>query len=573
MTDVTQKTVWRVMEENRSRTSELSKSLEIPRLVAQLLVSRGISDFDACKAFLEPSAKDLADPFSLTDMDKAVKRLKQARDARERALVFGDYDVDGIAGAAILTNALRRFGMTEVSYAMPSRLTQGYGIAPEHVETAHKDGVSIIVTVDNGINARSAAETARRLGVDFIITDHHQLEGDLPDALAVINPKRQTPDHPCWPICGAAVAFNVARALTNEIADLDLAALGTVADVMPLRGQNRVLVFLGLREITKNPRVGVEQLAKVAAININDITAERIAFALAPRINAAGRLGNGMIPLELLLTESQQDAAQMASELNRANEERRLIEKKITDEAIEEIEAMTRSTRSALVLSREGWHPGVIGIVAAKLQSLYNLPVVLLAINGDGIARGSGRSTDDFDMVDALSACKEHIVRFGGHNAAAGLTILQERIPEFQAAFEAESMRRLANAPKTRALNIDALIGLSEIDAQFVRALDRLEPFGSMNPSPVFCSCGVTPLPHSLRELRGGHARFTVQQDSRMFEAIGFGMAGMLQQTLGSRPVDIAFTPKLNTWRGETTVQLVLKDIRDKGIIESAGPV
>jgi len=556
---------WRIAQEDRAKTAELSKGLGIPRIVAHVMVSREIDTVAAGRAFLSPTLDDLADPFSLTDVRPAVERLERARTGNEHILIFGDYDVDGIAGMAILINALRRFGIGRYSYAMPSRLTEGYGIAVEHIEAAHRDGVSLIVTVDNGINAREAAGAARRLGVDIIVTDHHQLEGDLPDALAVIDPKRQGHDHPCWSISGAAVAFNLARALTGEIGDLDLAAMGTVADVMPLRGQNRILVLLGLEEMARRPRLGLQHLASVAGIKIRDVTAERIAFALGPRLNAAGRLGNGLVPLQLMLTDSPEEASRMASELNKANEERRGIERAMYDEAVEEAEATVYADRGALVLSRRGWHPGVIGIVAARLQAAYNRPAILLAIDEDGIARGSGRSVDEFDMVDALSACKEHVIRFGGHSAAAGLTLREEAVPAFQAAFEAEAVRRMGGISTLRTLAVDALLSFSEIDPHLVSALDRLEPFGCMNPAPVFCTYGVTPVPYSLRELRGGHARFTAQQGSRLFEAIGFNMAGLLEQTVGTRPVDIAFTPKLNTWRGETTIQLVLKDVHLAG--------
>jgi single-stranded-DNA-specific exonuclease len=448
---------------------------------------------------------------------------------------------------------------------MPRRITEGYGMAPEHVEAAHRDGVSLIVTVDNGINARQAAQTARELGIDLIVTDHHQLEGDLPDALAVVDPKRGAADDECRTICGAAVAFNLARALTGEIAGLDLAALGTVADVAPLLGQNRVVVALGLREMVKHPRLGLRHLAKVAGVDLGEISAERIAFALAPRLNAAGRLGDALVPLQLLFSDSPEDCARMASDLNKANEERRAIEKAISDEAIQEIEATVYPDCGALVLSRKGWHPGVMGIVAARLQSMYSRPAILLAIDEDGVARGSGRSTDEFDIVDAISVCKEHVVRFGGHSAAAGLTLRTECIAAFRAAFDAEARRRLGGMPPLRTMNVDALVSFSEIDSQLVRELERLEPCGCMNPAPVLCTCGVSPMPHSLRELRGGHARFTALEGSRMFEAVGFGMAGILEQTVGSSPVDIAFTPKLNTWRGETTIQLVLKDIHRAG--------
>lgn len=552
---------WHVAEEDRAKTSELARGLDVPRIVAHLLAIRGIDSVQAGRTFLEPSLDALSDPFSFTDMRAAVDRIAAARERNERILVFGDYDVDGIAGTAIVLNALRRFGIECCTHGMPSRLIEGYGISPEHVEAAQTDGVNLIITVDNGINAREAVATARRLGIDFIVTDHHLIEGDLPDALAVINPKREP--EPCFAryISGAGVAMHLARALTGVLEDLDLVALGTVADIVPLRQENRILVSLGLQDLMQRRRVGIAELARVASTDLHEITAERVAFQLAPRLNAAGRLGDGLVPLKLLMTDVTSEAARMASELNKANEERRGIERLILDDAIQEIENTFTAEQRSIVLARRGWHPGVIGIVASRLHTLYNRPVVLIALDEDGLGRGSARSTDDFDMVAALSACKDFMVRFGGHSAAAGLTLEEAHFEAFRRAFEDEAAKRLPSGDPGRTLAIDALVSFSEIDGHLVKALDRLEPFGCMNPHPVFCTCGVTPEPHSFRELRGGHARLTLQQGPRQFEAIGFNMAGLIQHTVGSRPIDVAFTPKFNTWRGETTVQLVLKDI------------
>ncbi len=554
---------WHVAEEDRAKTSALAKGLDVPRIVAHLLALRGIDSVEAGNAFLNPSLDALTDPFSLTDMQAAVDRIALARERNERVLVFGDYDVDGIAGTAILVNALRRYGVASCSHGMPSRLVEGYGIAPEHVEAAHADGVTLIVTVDNGINARDAADTAHRLGVDLVITDHHLIEGELPHAAAVVDPKREK--EPCFAryLSGTGVALHLARALTGEVEDLDLVALGAVADIVPLRDENRILVALGLRDLAKRRRTGIAELARAASTDLNEITAERVAFQLAPRLNAAGRLGDGLVPLRLLLSDVPSEAARMAVELNKANEERRVIERQILEDAAEEIEHTFHDDRRSIVLARHGWHPGVIGIVASRLQSTYHRPVVLIALDDEGIGRGSARSTDDFDMVAALSVCKDTMVRFGGHSAAAGLTVLEANLDAFRRTFEEEAERRLPPGEPIRTLAIDALVSLSEIDGQMVRALDRLEPYGCMNPHPVFCSCGVTPLPHSFRELRGGHAKLVLQQGPRQFDAVGFNMAGLIQQTVGSRPVDIAFTPKLNTWRGETTIQLVLKDIHN----------
>jgi len=491
-----------------------------------------------------------------------VTRIEQARSRNERVLVFGDYDVDGIAGTVILLNALRRYGITQCTFGMPSRMREGYGLGPEHVNEARGDGVALIITVDNGINAREAARVAAEVGVDLIITDHHQLEGSLPQATAVVNPKREAPGHPAADAAGAGVAFKLAWALTGEVMDLDLAALGTVADIVPLRGENRVLAAAGLEQMAREPRIGLAKLAVESGIDIAQITAEKIAFQIGPRLNAGGRLGDGILPLKLLMTDSADDAAHIAAELGEANEQRRDIEKEIFDQAVARIEESCFEEQRSIVVAGRGWHPGVIGIVASRLQTRYRRPVVLVAVDEDGVGRGSARSSESFDMAGALAACRQYLARFGGHAAAAGLALAESDIGNFRAAFEAEAQRRLPDGQPLPVLEIDAQVSLSEIDGQLVSALDRLEPFGCMNPLPVFCSYAVEPVPNSFRVLQGGHIRLAVRQGSRVFSAVGFRMAETLTAAVCSQPLDIAFSPRFNTWRGETSIQLILKDAR-----------
>jgi len=552
---------WVVAEEDRAKTAELARELELPRIAAHLLVLRGMATVEEAKRFLNPSLDDISDPFLLTDMRAAVARITQARDSSERVLVFGDYDVDGISGTVILVDALHRFGIEKYGYGMPSRVTEGYGLSPEHVETAAAEGVDLIITVDNGINARDAANTARRLGIDLVVTDHHQIEGELPEAAAVVNPKRESEGCPAEDISGAGVAFKLATALTGAMENLDLVALGSVADIVPLLGENRALVALGLEDMIQHPRIGLVKLAAIAGVDIHQINSERIAFQLAPRLNAAGRLGDGCVPLELLMTDSPEDAARVASELDDANMKRRAIEQTIFDQAVEEIEATLLRDRYSIVLANRQWHPGVVGIVASRIQQKYNRPVVLLAMDEDGTGRGSGRSVPGFDLAAALGRCREHLIRFGGHAAAAGLTLFEDGLEAFQHAFEEEARALLADQEIRSTLEIDAQVSLREIDSQLVKAITRLEPFGCKNASPVFCAYGVEPIPHSVRELRGGHARFEVRQGAQQLQVIAFRMASLVHEKVAFRPIDIAFTPKFNTWRGETTVQLVLKDI------------
>ncbi|MBI4558505.1 MAG: single-stranded-DNA-specific exonuclease RecJ [Candidatus Hydrogenedentes bacterium] len=558
--DLTRK--WVVQPEDRVRTAELARGLNVPRLIAHLLILRGVKSVEEGRRFLSPSLDGLSDPLQLTDTAVAVDRIRAALRDRERILIFGDYDVDGISGTAVLVRALRRLGHEALEYGLPNRLTEGYGLAPEHVQSAHERGVRLIITVDNGIGAHDAAARARQLGIDLIVTDHHVPNDNLPEALAILNPKREMAEHPAWDASGAAVAFKLASVLTGDIADLDLVALGLVADIVPLRGENRDLVAAGLAVLSKTARPGLQKLAEVASLRLSEVTAGKIAFQLGPRINAGGRLGDGLAGLSLLLTESSEEAGRLAQSLNEANEERRSIEQTIFDQAVEEIERTGPSGHGSFVLAKEGWHSGIIGIVAARLVDKYYRPTVLIAVGEDGVGRGSARSVEGFDLVVALEPCRDLLVRFGGHKSAAGLTIQRENVEAFTAAFEEEAAKRLPVEGLQPVVNTDALVALSEIDSRLVALLERLQPCGYGNPSPLFCTCGVQAMPNSYRELRGGHIRFTAKEGARIFPAVGFGLAEKATPELLAGPVDILFSPRFSTWHGDTMIELVVKDMR-----------
>lgn len=552
--------VWRIAEVDREKTAALAKALDVPPIVAHLLRERDVRTQAEGQAFLSPSSSRFADPFGLTDMSRAVSRIEKARDRGEGIRVFGDYDVDGISGTAILLGALRRYGVARVDYDLPNRFGSGYGLHAAQIEEAHRSGVGLIVTVDNGINAREAASAAHACGVDLIVTDHHAIEGELPEAAAIVNPKREGPDHPSVNASGAAVAFKLGCALTGEIKDLDLVALGTVADIVPLRGENRDLAAAGLEAMARGNRVGLAALARAAGIDLGRVRAENIAFQLGPRLNAAGRMGDARRGLELLLSESLEGASRLAGELNRANVERRGVENAIFEEADAEIQDDFDAEQRTIVIARRGWHPGVLGIVASRLQNEYHRAVVLVTLDEDGVGRGSARSVPELDVFEALGACREHLVRFGGHRAAAGLTIKEVDVPAFRDAFEVEARRRLPKEALEPAIDVDTVVSLNEIDSRLLNAIERLEPFGHGNPAPVFCSYNVEVLPDSVRELRGQHVRFSVRESGDTLTAIGFNMAGRMPP--GASRIDLAYTPKFNTWKGQTSIQLVLKDLR-----------
>ena len=553
---------WILPEENRESVRGMAKALRLPGVVAQLLHARGLDTPEDAKAFLESHRAPLSDPFELTDMDLAVDRLKRAREGNEHVRVFGDYDVDGMAATAILSRGLRRFGIERVTCRMPDRMTDGYGLSSKSVEQAAQDDVDLLVTVDNGINAFDAAETAKRLGVDLIVTDHHHIEGRLPEACAVLNPQRDDPSSAFAYACGAAVAFKLSWALTGSPADFDITAIATIADVVPLSRENRLLVDKGLRELAEGTHLGLNALIHRAGLNPRGIRAENVAFQLAPRINAIARLGNPEKGLELFLTDSEEEAGLIASELEAANVERRRIEAEILEDAKREVEATLTDGQRTIVLAREGWHPGVIGIVAARLQHAYWRPVVMITLDEQGLGRSSCRSTPEFNIVEALGSCAHLLVRYGGHRAAAGMTIEGKHIDAFRDALEAEARRTESDAGQQPKLHIDALLALSEIDSDLLRAVDLLEPFGHENPAPVFASFGVQVVPGSVRVLRGGHLKLDLQHGGRAFSAIGFNLAERFGAHELAHDIDVAYRPKFNTWRGETTIQLELKDLR-----------
>ncbi len=561
MTPSSAETAWILPQHNRTAARALATSLRIPGIVADVLVSRGITAVSDAQDFLETRHRAFSDPLTLIGVPEAVTRIQHARDENEHVRVFGDYDVDGMSATALMVRGLRRAGVRNVSHAMPNRIAEGYGINPTSVAEAARDGVSLLITVDNGINAFDAADEARKLGVDLIITDHHSLDERLPDAYAVINPHRGDANAPAAFCCGAAVAFKLCSALNGDDNDLDLAAIATVADVVPLRRENRLIVSRGVERIAERKHPGIEALVRQANLTPREIRAEHIAFQLAPRLNASGRISDGRAALALMLTDSHGEAQHLAAELDSLNKERRAIEETIFNDARQRVEAEIPDDYRTIVLAGKGWHPGVIGIVASKLVGAYGRPVMLIAVNENGVGRGSGRSTHGLHLADALSACQDLLVKHGGHRLAAGLTINADQIPAFAEHLEAYARGQMPEKPVPRELPLDAVVALSELGPDLINTLERLEPFGAENPAPVFGAFGVQIPKRSTQALRGGHLRCTIAHESHSFAAIGFNLADMWTAD-SPECADVAFRPRFNTWRGETTIQLQLIGLR-----------
>ena len=556
---------WRLPSPNPVAAKRFAEAAGIEPHLAHILMARGVDSVADAHSFLDPSFDQISTPCILQGVGEAVALIEKARSDGTKVLVYGDYDADGIAGTAILFRALQRFGVIDCCWDLPQRLEEGYGLHPDRVRAARDEGIGLIITVDNGSTAREACEAAQELGIDLIVTDHHQL-GDQPSRPTVmINPMLETSDHPMAHACGAVVAFKLAWALLDEPNDLDLAALGTVADVMPLTDENRAIVAQGLKQMRDDPRPGIAALAHVAGLNLSELTAEQIAFQLAPRINAGGRMGDGKAGVALLLSDSMDSAKSWAKRLDDDNKERRRIEAEMVKQAEKSLEKAGNGERKSIVLGRPEWHPGVLGIVASRVQSRYRLPTVLVGFDENGVGRGSARSTDHVDLAQALAACKDHLIRFGGHKAAAGMTVAAESFEAFQERFEQEVTQMWPKEIVRPVLDIDMQATLTSVDNRLVRILDALEPVGAGNPPPLFACFGAYSPPLSRRILKDAHLRLDLRDakdGATCHTAIGFGMADHLTMLDGAEFVDIVFTPKLNTWRGETTVQLQLKDIR-----------
>ncbi|HOH50560.1 MAG TPA: single-stranded-DNA-specific exonuclease RecJ [Candidatus Hydrogenedentes bacterium] len=555
------KAVWNLRQTEYREAAALARAAGVPPVVGQLLLQRGVSTPEAARAFLNPSPSQLFDPFLLTGMRAAVDRVTLARDRGEKALVFGDYDVDGVSATALLTRALQRFGLSGVTAGMPDRLRDGYGIMPVHVERAHAEGVGLIVTVDNGTSAFAAAQRARDLGVGLVITDHHSFEGELPPADAVINPRREADGHPGAALCGAGVAFKLGCALNGTPNDLDMAALGTVSDMMPLVGENRVLVALGIRHMKRYERLGLARLAAVSDFSLKGVTSERISFRLGPRLNAIGRLDDARAALDLLLAECPEEAERLADLLDAANNERREIEQRIFNEAVEEIEALGLHRSAAIVVARTGWHQGVVGIVASRLVGRFHRTVAVLCVE-NGVARGSARAVPGVDLMEALNACRAHFTKYGGHRAAAGMTLNRDAIDAFAADFVRAVESQEGAGAQGPLLDVDAQVALSMVDEGLLRSLEAMEPFGNGNPAPVFAAYGVEVVPSSVRVLKDQHLKMSLRQGDKAFAALWFRHAE--RYFAGNFPalVDIAFNPVFDERAMDGSIQLILKDLR-----------
>jgi single-stranded-DNA-specific exonuclease len=539
----------------------------IPPLAALALCARGLDTQEKVQAFLADGRELLGNPMGLRDMDRAVERLRRALEAGETVAVYGDYDVDGITATCLLTDALRQMGGSVISY-IPDRMEEGYGLNREAVAALHDQGVTLIVTVDCGITAVEETEFARTLGIDVIITDHHECKPRLPAAAAVVDPHRCDCPYPFKSLAGVGVALKLAMALAGPAGETqmleryaDLAAIGTVADVMQVVGENRAIVRLGLDALRGTPRPGLRALLREVGLTDRPVTSAAIGYTLAPRINAAGRMGRAGVAAELLLTHDSARAEELARALCDLNRERQAIEAEIYAECLARVEKLPPDSRSALVLSGEHWHQGVVGIVASRLAERYSCPAFMICLQ-DGRGKGSCRSFGGFNLFAALESCADLLDGFGGHELAAGFTIQAEQIPVFARRMNECVRLRTGGAEMVSSLEIDGEVDdVEQLTLEGVAGLEMLEPFGAGNPKPVFSLTGCTVL--ALSEVGGGrHLKLKLSAGGKNLDAIFFS-ATMAQAALspGDR-VDVAFTPQINEYRGWRGVQLQVCDLR-----------
>lgn len=554
---------WEYYEINGKEADRICEKFSIDRLVANILVNRGIVKDEDIRVFLEPTREDFHDSFLLPDMQIAVDRIIKAIEDKEKIMIYGDYDVDGITSISVLRKFLLERGMSVESY-IPNRLEEGYGLNKEAINDIANKGYKLMITVDCGISAIEEVEYANGLGITTIITDHHEPLDELPKALAVIDPKRKDSKYPFNQLAGVGVVFKLIQAIGRKInldekeylKYLDLVCVGTISDIVPLVDENRVIAKLGLKLVKVTRNLGLKSLIEVAGYK--EIDSNTISFGVAPRVNACGRMGHENEALDLFLSEDINEVRELTNKLNEYNKVRQDTEKAIVKQALEKIEDNKENEKNAIILGNEGWHHGVIGIVASKITEMYFKPSILLSYE-NGIAKGSGRSIPGFDLHEALCKCSKCLEKYGGHEMAVGLSLKQENFGKFKEEFE-----KVAKESKLEEIQpiiyIDGVLSTSDMNIDLVKQLKQLEPFGEGNKMPLFAYKGLKI--NSIRALtEGRHLKLTLRDDNLIIDAIGFNMGNLVDEYLIGDKVDIVGVLEINSFNGMENVQINLKDI------------
>tara|TARA_B100000378_G_C18053036_1_gene413724 strand:+ start:1279 stop:2979 length:1701 start_codon:yes stop_codon:yes gene_type:complete len=560
---------WSLLNPDQNTVSSVKKAFRTSEVIARVLANRNILNPNLARPFFTPNLDMLHNPYLMQDMDKAVERVLTNINSGKPIMVFGDYDVDGTTGAASLYLAFQKFG-ADVTYYIPDREKEGYGLSYHGIEVAKDIGIDLIITCDCGINAFVQVDFANEQNIDIIITDHHTTDTELPKAHAILNPKREDCEYPFKGLCGGGVAFKLITAIGNELnipltdyeEIIPLITLGTAADVVPIKDENRVIVHHGLNILENLEKPGLKTLLELAGLK-GHISVGQLVFSIAPRINAAGRIGDANRAVELLVTDDQDKARLLAKELDNENKRRQIIQQAVVDEALLKVNAEADlKNENALVLANAGWHPGVVGIVASKIKEEFNRPTIIIALeNGSG--KGSARSVAGFDLYEALTACKTHLDDYGGHPMAAGLTLSNKKLEDFKKAFINFANERLTEENLQATLTLDSEIALQDITPRFMEFLDKLSPYGPGNMRPKFAirNAEIAGAPKVIGKT-GEHIRFKIRQGLKSCSAVGFGLSNKYEMLITGQPVDIACVVETNEWQGNTSIQMNVRDIK-----------
>lgn len=552
--------VWNVKKYDNDKINELMQKYNISEMLAKLIISREIEDVDM---FLNGTLDDLKDPYRMKDMDKFVKRVEEAIDKNEKICIYGDYDVDGITSITIMYKFLTSIG-ANVMYYLPDRLLEGYGLNKKALDNIKEEGAKLVITVDCGITAIDEVNYAKSIELDMCITDHHECAEVLPDAICIVNPK-QKDDNTFSMLAGVGVAFKCITALAKKynlsydsyIKYLDIVALGTISDIVPLVDENRIISKYGLEMMNDTKNVGLKALLNT--INFKTVDSTMVSFGMAPRINACGRMGNARVAVELLLEKDKQKADNLAIELNNQNTQRQQVEKKIFQAAEKMIQKDHLDLKNSIVLYNENWHNGVIGIVASRLVNIYYKPVILLT-KENGVVRGSGRCPIDFSLYDTLTKCKELLIQFGGHELAAGLSIEENKIEEFTSKFEEVVTESITGEPK-QIIPVDERIDYRDLNIQLLKDINTLRPYGQSNKEPVFMYKGLKV--NSIRTIKEDkHLKLTLRDDKYQIEALAFSQGNRRDELRLGDKIDVLCNVDVNTYTTPRTIQLILQDFK-----------
>jgi single-stranded-DNA-specific exonuclease len=558
---------WNILKTDEQKVTALQKALNIHPVICNILVQRGLDDFNRSKDFFRPQLSALHDPWLMKDMDKAVERVLSAINSNEKILVFGDYDVDGTTAVACMLQFLRKIHPS-VDFYIPHRYREGYGVSKAGIDFANENGFTLIISVDCGIKSADLIAYAKTLGVDFIVCDHHMPDDVLPPAVAILNPKQKDCNYPYKELCGCGVGFKLMQALAPQfnLGDedvfeyLDLVATAIAADIVPITGENRILAYHGVKKVNENPNKGIKALMQLSKIT-TQMHINNLVFIIAPRVNAAGRMDDARKAVQMFVAETQEEALQYAEMLHSDNTDRREADSSITEEALAQItENKDWGNRRSTLVFKEHWHKGVVGIVASRLIEHYYRPTIVLTRSGE-YAAGSARSVPGFNLYEAIHACREHLLGYGGHFAAAGMTLELEQVEAFREKFEEVVSSTIDPDLLIPEIVIDAEIALKDIKWPFYNILGQMEPFGPENLRPVFIAKKVMDTGWS-KIVKEQHIRFSVRQDNVTITGIGFGMADKFHLLQLKKPVDIVFKIDENEWNGEKNLQLRMIDFK-----------